>query len=187
VCHNHRRPITRRYFTKSWKKITGVCHNHWRSFWRFYRRILPTDSPTEYPHPEAHACQTRVRRADVPTEFPTDRKVWRDFRNFLVRISINCRRNYRRNLIPPTTINVRRKNCHIKHPIPPIWFIFFSRLSFSSSPFLFSSPVAFGFLKRFSYFGGSFKRYVFFFLYLCIFFILIMIIFFGALRFVYCL
>jgi hypothetical protein len=34
-----------------------------------------TESPTEYPHPEAHVCQTRVRRADLPMNFPTDRKV----------------------------------------------------------------------------------------------------------------
>jgi len=37
-------------------------------------------------------------------DFPTDRKVWRDFRTFLVRISIN----YQRKLMPPTTINFRR-------------------------------------------------------------------------------
>jgi hypothetical protein len=43
------------------------------------------------------------------------------------------------------------------------------------------------FLRDLPLFGGSFKRYVLFFLYLCIFFILIMIIFFGVLLFVYCL
>ena len=89
--------------------------------------------------------------------------------------------------MPPTTINVRRKNCHIKHPLPPIWFIFFSRLSFSSSPFLFSSPVAFGFLKRFYYFGGSFKKVCILFSLSLYFFILIMIIIFGVLCFVFCL
>ena len=112
VCHNHRqhhrRIITRRYFTESWKNIMGVCHNHWRNPRWCYRCILLTDSPTEYPHPEADACQTRVRCVEVPTDFLTDRKVWRDFRNFLVRISINCRRNYWQNLMPPTTINVCR-------------------------------------------------------------------------------
>jgi hypothetical protein len=40
-------------------------------------------------------------------QIPTNRKVWRDFRTFLVRISINFWRYYRRNLMPPTTINVR--------------------------------------------------------------------------------
>jgi hypothetical protein len=104
VCHIHRRshrqPITRWYFTESSKKIMGVCHNHQRTRRRFYRRILPT----KYRHPEAHVCQTRVCRADVPTDW----KVWRDFKNFLVRISINYRRNYQWNLIPLTTINVRR-------------------------------------------------------------------------------
>ena len=49
--------ITRRYFTESWKTFTGLCHNHRRIHRRFYRRI----SPTDYAHPEAHACQTRVR------------------------------------------------------------------------------------------------------------------------------
>jgi hypothetical protein len=66
VYHNHqrshRRFITRRYFTESWKKITRLCHNHRWNHRLCYRRILPTTSPTDYPHPEAHACQTRVRR-----------------------------------------------------------------------------------------------------------------------------
>jgi len=92
--------------------------------------------------------------ARIPTGIPTDRKVRRDFRTFLVRISINCRWNYRRNLMPSTTINVRRKNCNINPPLSPILFIFFSRLCFSSSSFLFSSPFLFGKLKRFYCFGG---------------------------------
>jgi len=32
----HRRPITRRYFTESWKQITGVYHNHRRPITRRY-------------------------------------------------------------------------------------------------------------------------------------------------------
>ena len=93
-------------------------------------------------------------------------------------------RYYRQNLMPPTIINVSSvipsEKLLYKTPAPPIWFIF-SLGSSSSSPFLFSSPFVFSFWKRFYCFGGSFKhikRYVLFFLYLCIFFILIMIIFF---------
>jgi hypothetical protein len=41
---------------------------------------------------------------EFQTELPTDRKVWQEFRTFLVRISIN----FWRNLIPPTAINSRR-------------------------------------------------------------------------------
>ena len=142
--------------------------------------VLPmyiTDDITDGLPTSRSACMSDTC---LSAHIPTDRKVWQDFLTFLVRISINFQRYYRHNLMSPTTINVRRKNCHIKHPLPSIWFIFLSRLSFASSPFLFSSPVAFGFFKRFYYFSGSFKRYVFFFLYLCIFFILIMIIFFGC-------
>jgi hypothetical protein len=107
LCQNHRRicrrTITRRYFTESCKKITGLCHIHRR----INRRIIPTD----YAHPEAHTCLTRVRLhkyrwlyrrillTESPTDsctsqsarmcdtcpsarIPTDRKVWRDFRTF---------------------------------------------------------------------------------------------------------
>jgi len=66
------------------------------------RRSIPTD----------HACLTRVRlhehRRELPTELPTERKSLAGFLIFLVRISINFRRNYRRKLIAPTTINFRR-------------------------------------------------------------------------------
>ena len=49
LCHFHRQTKTRRYFIESCKKFTGLCHNHRRN----HRRT--------YAHPEAHACQTRVR------------------------------------------------------------------------------------------------------------------------------
>ena len=49
-------------FTESWKTFTRLCHNHRRNHLRCCRRILPTKSLTNYPHPEAHACQTRVHR-----------------------------------------------------------------------------------------------------------------------------
>jgi hypothetical protein len=62
LCHNHRRDITCRYFTESWKTFMGLCHNHRRSNRRLYRCKLPTESLTNYAHLEAHACQTRVRR-----------------------------------------------------------------------------------------------------------------------------
>ena len=80
LCHNHRRvyrrTITRRYFTESCKKITELCHNHRR----VYRQI--------YAHPEAHACLTRVRlhkyqrlyRRKIPTESPTDLRTSRSAR-----------------------------------------------------------------------------------------------------------
>jgi len=75
----HRRNITRRYFTESCKKITGVCHIHRRisdgfsdvntdglshaclthvrlhEYRRYCRWQIPTASPTD------HACLTRVR------------------------------------------------------------------------------------------------------------------------------
>jgi len=83
----HQRTITRWYFTKSCKKFTGLCHNHWRR----HQRTIPVDISQSckkftglchnhrrvhrqlswskiqrhhwriYAHPEAHACQTCVR------------------------------------------------------------------------------------------------------------------------------
>jgi hypothetical protein len=53
-------------------------------------------------------CPSAPLLTEFSTEVPTDRKFWRDFQTFLVRISINFWRNYRRNLIPPTAINFRR-------------------------------------------------------------------------------
>ena len=49
-------------FHRELKKITGLCHNHRQIHRWFYRRILQMKSPTDYTHPEAHACQTRVHR-----------------------------------------------------------------------------------------------------------------------------
>jgi hypothetical protein len=78
LCHNHRRvyrwKITRRYFTKSCKKITGLCHNHRR----VYRCKISTDLRT---FRSAHMSDT-CPSAQIPTEFLTDRKVWLDFRTF---------------------------------------------------------------------------------------------------------
>ena len=51
--------------------------------------------------------RTHVWHVSVCTN--TDRsKSLAGFSNFFLRISINFRRNYRRNLMPPTTINFRR-------------------------------------------------------------------------------
>jgi len=48
LCHFHRQidqwTRTRRYFTESCKKITGLCHNHRRVHRRLYRRTIPTES-----------------------------------------------------------------------------------------------------------------------------------------------
>ena len=61
LCHNYRRicrrTITRPYFTESCKKITRLCHIHRRVYRQLYQRKIPTD----YAHPEAHTCLTRVR------------------------------------------------------------------------------------------------------------------------------
>jgi hypothetical protein len=62
----------------------------------------------DYAHPEAQACLTRVRLHKYRWIFRRIKKFGGIFELFLVRISINFRRNYRRDLMPPTTINVRR-------------------------------------------------------------------------------
>ena len=57
-----------------------------------------------YAHPEVHTCLTRVRLHKCRLL----EKSGGIFELFLVRISINFRRYYRRNLMPPTIINFRR-------------------------------------------------------------------------------
>jgi hypothetical protein len=108
LCHFHRRMYrrtrTRRYFKESCKTITVLCHNHRR----FYRRKIPTESPTNLRTSRSACMSDTCPSTQIPTDFLTDRKVWRDFRTFFVRISINFRRYYRRNLMPPTIINFRR-------------------------------------------------------------------------------
>ena len=104
----YRRNITCRYFTESCKQIMGLCHNHRRH----------TDGGTDfkyrrnhrwiYAHPEAHACLTRVRLHKYRRSFRQIEKSSGIFELFLVPISINFRRYYQRNLMPPTTINFRR-------------------------------------------------------------------------------
>jgi len=61
-----------------------------------------------YAYPEAHACVTHVRLHEYRQIFQWIEKFGEIFEPFLVRISINFRRHYRQNLMPPTTINVRR-------------------------------------------------------------------------------
>jgi hypothetical protein len=78
-------------------------------------RIMP-QSPTALPTYITNRVTDRLRTSRSTcmsdacplAQVSMDRKVWRDFRTFLVRISINFQQNYRRNLMPPTTINVRR-------------------------------------------------------------------------------
>ena len=65
---------------------------------------LSTESPTNLRTSRSACMSDTCPSTQIPTDFPTDRKVWRDFRNFFVRISIN----FRRNLMPPTIINFRR-------------------------------------------------------------------------------
>ena len=130
----YRRNITRRYFTESCKKIMGFCHTH-RCFSDGFsdantNRITdglsarmsdtcpsarlatalptsPTDGITDGPR-MSDTCPSAPSPTEWPTVLSTDRKVWRDFQTFLVCISINYRRNYRRKLIAPTAIKGRR-------------------------------------------------------------------------------
>jgi len=143
-------------FHRELQNIYGIVPQSPTAFWR----KIPTELRTSQSAHMSDTCPS--------AQIPMDRKVWRDFWTFLVRISINFWRYYRRKLMPPTTINFRRKNCSIKPPLPQfgsffLWLCFF---------FIFSSPFIWlhlAFLRDLPLFGGSFKRYVFFFLYLCIF------------------
>jgi len=129
LCHNGWRicwrNITRRYFTESCKKITGLCHIHRQVYRRSYRRTIPTESPTDWRTSRSACMSDTCPFTQIPTKsptalrtsrsarmcdtcpsarIPTDWKVWRDFWTFFLRISIN----FRRNLMPPITINFRR-------------------------------------------------------------------------------
>ena len=114
-----------------------------------------TQLPTEFPTSNtdditdgscmSDTCPSALLPTEFLTDLPTDRKVWRDFRTFFVRISINFRRNYRRKLIAPTAINFRRKYCFIYRPSPH----FVHLLLFSSSPFLFSLALLLSFIFSF--------------------------------------
>jgi hypothetical protein len=64
----------------------------------------PTDVPTDLRTSWSARMSDTCSSATIPTDFPTDQKLWWDFQTFLVRISIN----YRRKLMPPTTINFYR-------------------------------------------------------------------------------
>jgi len=161
-CHIHRR-IADGFSDANTDGITdGLSHacltrvrlHYYR---RNYRCQIPTALPTD------HACLTmsvctntdsisdviyrrithvwHVSSAPLPTELPTDRKAWWDFRTFLVRILINFWRNYRRKLIAPTAINFCRKYCFIyRHP-PPYFLLFSLSPLLSSSPFRPCSPL----------------------------------------------
>ena len=79
--------------------------------------------------------------ARIPTELPTERKHLAGFSIFLVRISINFRRNYQRKLIALTAINFRQKYCFIYRPSPPPLRSFSPLLLFSLSLLPCSSPL----------------------------------------------
>jgi hypothetical protein len=68
-------------------------------------RSVPHSS-TDGVHPAAHACQKPSRSALLPTDLSTDRLVWRDVWNFRCEYQIITDGNYRRNLMPPTIINI---------------------------------------------------------------------------------
>jgi len=86
----HRRTITRRYFTESWKKFTGLCHfhrrtipvnisqrvakrftglchNHRRVHRRIFWRTISTDVRTSRSPRMSDTCPS----AQIPTDWPT--------------------------------------------------------------------------------------------------------------------
>jgi len=137
-CHIHRRLYRRRYRRIIPMESPTDCRTHvWHvsvctdtdgiadvPYRRTHRRLIHvwhvsvctiTDGRSDVKYRRHHRRCTHsdtCLSARLPTKFstdlPTDWKVWRDFRTFLVRISINFRQNYRRKLIPPTAINFRR-------------------------------------------------------------------------------
>jgi len=170
LCHNHRRTGTRRYFTESWEKIIELCHNH-RRFVHILKRthIEGVVGRHVYRWIVRHVYRWNYRQHI----YRRIEKSGGIFEIFWCEYQFITDRNYRWNLMPPTIINglsvIPSEKLLYKTPLPPIWFIFSLG---SSSPFLFSSSFVFSFWNRFYCFGGSFKhikRYVFFFLYLCIF------------------
>jgi len=110
---------------------------------------IPTAFPTSYTDDitDGSRMSNMCPSARIPTafstEWPTDRKVWRDFWTFLVRILINFRRNYQRKF--------RRKYCFIYHHPPALSPLlpFSLALLFSSSPFLFSLSLLLSFIFSF--------------------------------------
>jgi hypothetical protein len=92
----YRQTITCRYFTESCKTITGLCHHHLRVRRRPYRCKIPTDLRTSRSARMSDTCLSAqipmnfctsrsARMSDTyssaqrQTDFPIDRKVWRDF------------------------------------------------------------------------------------------------------------
>ena len=75
LCHNYqwicRRTITRRYFTESCKKITGLCHIHRQVYRRSYRRTIPAESPTDLRTSRSARMSDTCSSAQIPTELPT--------------------------------------------------------------------------------------------------------------------
>jgi len=86
LCDNYqqicRRTITRRYFTKSCKKITGLCHNHRRICQRTITRRYFTESCkkiTGLCHIHRQVYWWSYRRT-ISTESPTDLRTSRSAR-----------------------------------------------------------------------------------------------------------
>jgi hypothetical protein len=78
----YRRNITRRYFTESWKKLTGLCHTHWRLYWRnITRRYFHIELQTNYRIvPQSPTVYRRRYRHQIPTESPTNSRTSRSAR-----------------------------------------------------------------------------------------------------------
>jgi len=85
----------------------SVFHRELKKIYRIVPQS-PTASPTYVTNGVTDGLRTsrsaRMSDACRSAQVPTDRKVWRDFWTFFVRISMN----YWRNSMPPTTINFRR-------------------------------------------------------------------------------
>jgi len=176
----YRRNYTRRYFTESYKKITVFCHNYRRVYQRAfhnYRRIyrhvhrrmvpIPNRTPlSSYQRICWWTQQNQCARVLAHNFWQTSKNM-EGFLKILVRESINYPKNY----YYIFRWQFRRKNCCIN---PPLRDSFLLRSSFH---LLFSSPFVLSFCKSFYCYVGSFqhiKRYVFFFLYLCIFLLFIL-------------
>jgi hypothetical protein len=103
----HRRTITRRYFTESWKIITGVCHHHRRS----RRRIITRRYFTESSKKITGVCHNH--RRNITRRYFTES--WKKItgvchhhrRNFWRCTDVYYRRTHRRNTHNPKRTHVR--------------------------------------------------------------------------------
>jgi hypothetical protein len=188
----YRRTYTRQYFTKSCKTITAFCHNYRRVYRRtchnyqcIYRRFLQqmAHNPKRMPvRIDRRFCRRTRKKQCTHVLAHNFRQISRrisknieGFLKFLLENQLNTDGNYRRNLMPPPKKLLLYVPSAIPSEIlcyktlpPPLLDSF---LLGSSFHLLFSSPCVLSFCKSFYCCVGSFqhiKRYVFFFLYLCI-------------------